>query len=163
MDKERDDRLAPLQPGHLTRHQRGLVEFGLALSRKDIKKSEGLEEFKEKILEALELLKNDRMQDAAFKIDDAMMLLPPERRISRVGVAEWARKWWRGHLDSLGYLGGVVPARNRRNVLAAKPYCAACGALGPIEDTEQAGFARTIGAEQTVEPPRMQAEAHAVQ
>jgi hypothetical protein len=109
MDKERDDRLAPVQPGHLSRHQRGLVEFGLALSRKDIKKSEGLEEFKEKILEALELLKNDRMQDAAFKIDDAMMFLPPEKRIDRGGVAEWAREWWNGHLVPIRLNGGKIP------------------------------------------------------
>jgi len=59
MDKERDDRLAPVQPGHLSRHQRGLVEFGLALSRKDIEGLDNRDEFKAKILEALELLKND--------------------------------------------------------------------------------------------------------
>ena len=109
MDKERDERLVPVQPGHLSRHQRGLVEFGLALSRKDIKKSEGLEEFKEKILEALELLKNGRMQDAAFKIDDAMLLLPPDKRIGRGGIAEWAREWWQAHLMPIRFAGGRLP------------------------------------------------------
>ena len=121
MDKERDGRLAPLQPGHLTRHQRGLVEFGLALSRKDIKKSEGLEEFKEKILEALELLKNDRMQDAAFKIDDAMMLLPPERRVNRGGVAEWAREWWDGHLVPIRLNGGKIPGEPPKWIEPGQP------------------------------------------
>jgi hypothetical protein len=64
--------------------------------------------FRNLILDALELLEIGQPQDAAFKIDDAMLLLPPEKRIGRGGVAEWGREWWQGHLAPIRASGGMV-------------------------------------------------------
>ena len=86
MEDDKDDRLSR-------------SEYG------DIKSSN----FRKLILDALELLKSGQPQDAAFKIDDAMLLLPPDKRIGRGGVAQWAREWWQGHLAPIRANGGVVP------------------------------------------------------
>ena len=86
MEDDKDDRLSR-------------SEYG------DIKSSN----FRKLILDALELLKSGQPQDAAFKIDDAMLSLPPDKRIGRGGIAEWAREWWQGHLAPIRANGGVVP------------------------------------------------------
>ena len=65
--------------------------------------------FRKLILDALELLKTGQPQNAAFKIDDAMLSLPPDKRIGRGGIAEWAREWWQGHLAPIRANGGLVP------------------------------------------------------
>jgi hypothetical protein len=66
-------------------------------------------EFRQSIIEAVDLLRNEQLQEAAFKIDDAMLLLPPEKRIDRGGVAEWGREWWQGHLMPIRLAGGRLP------------------------------------------------------
>ena len=104
MEDDKDDRLSR-------------SEYG------DIKSSN----FRKLILDALELLKSGQPQDAAFKIDDAMLLLPPEKRIDRGGVAQWGREWWQGQLAPIRANGGVVPGKvpdsfTRRNDCGSDIY-----------------------------------------
>ena len=74
------------------RRGRNAVDFVRGLARQDADKVViGL--FKQIILEALDLLKSNQPQEAAFKISDAMLHLPPEKRINRRGIAEWG---WNG-------------------------------------------------------------------
>ena len=64
--------------------------------------------FKQIILEALDLLKSNQPEEAAFKIGDAMLHLPPEKRTTRGGIAEWGMEWCKGHLTPIRADGGFL-------------------------------------------------------
>jgi hypothetical protein len=75
--------------------------------------------FKQIILEALDLLKSSQPEEAAFKIGDAMLHLPPEKRITRGGIAEWGLEWCQGHLTPIRVDGGFLcgpPVINDRDL-----------------------------------------------
>ena len=91
----------------ITRRGRDATDFVRGLARQDADKAViGL--FKQLILEALGLLKSSRPQEAAFKISDAMLHLPPEKRINRGGIAEWGLEWCQGHLTPIRADGGFL-------------------------------------------------------
>ena len=98
------------------RRGRNAVDFVRGLARQDADKVViGL--FKQIILEALDLLKSNQPQEAAFKISDAMLHLPPEKRINRRGIAEWGLEWCQGHLTPIradgGFLSGLKEVNHR--------------------------------------------------
>ena len=100
----------------ITRRGRDAADFVRGLARQDADKAViGL--FKQLILEALGLLKSSRPQEAAFKISDAMLHLPPEKRINRGGIAEWGLEWCQGHLTPIradgGFLSGLQEVNHR--------------------------------------------------